>query len=123
MLFCSAVPWAAARVPGRVLAVVLAAFVALAATGTILGLALTAGTLVALAPVVREFAGGAFSEALVPFLAAGWLIAAAVASSPAGQILDHRPERDDAPNQGDQSSGTMKSRSASMSPVLSEQRR
>jgi hypothetical protein len=42
-------------------------------------LALTAGTLIAAAPMVQRFAAGAFSEALVPYLAAGWLIATAVA--------------------------------------------
>jgi hypothetical protein len=41
--------------------------------------ALVMGTLVASAPVTVHFAAGAFSEALVPYLTAGWLLAIAVA--------------------------------------------
>lgn len=62
--------------------------------------ALTAGTLIASAPVVQQFAAGAFSEALVPYLAAGWLIATALAGLSRRQSPDHRPEAEDAPRVG-----------------------
>jgi hypothetical protein len=63
-------------------------------------LALTAGTLIASAPVVQQFAAGAFSEALVPYLAAGWLIAVAVAGLSRRQKRDLRPEGEDASSLG-----------------------
>lgn len=51
--------------------------------------ALITGTLIASAAGVQRFAEGAFSEALIPYLAVGWLLGIAVAGSAGQDVSIH----------------------------------